>query len=100
MLSGIETGCIAVFTIEYLLRVVVADRKLGFIFSFFGLIDVAATLPFYLATGLDLRAIRAFRLLRLFRVFKLLRYNRAIQRFQRAFAIARDELVLFACCCP
>lgn len=54
-----------------------------------------AILPFYLSLGFDLRAIRAFRLLRLLRVMKLARYNKAIQRFHRAFIIAREEFVLF-----
>ncbi len=92
-----EVACIAVFTAEYLLRIAVADRKLRFAFSFFGLVDLVAILPFYLASGLDLRSLRALRLLRLFRAFKLLRYGRAIQRLQRAFVIAKEELVLFAC---
>ncbi len=54
-----------------------------------------AILPFYLATGLDLRSIRILRFLRLFRAFKLARYSRAIQRFHRAFLIAREEVILF-----
>ena len=90
-----EIFSVAVFTIEYVLRIVVADRPLKFIFSFFGIIDLAAIAPFYFATGLDLRAVRGFRLLRLFRVFKLVRYSRAMQRYRRAFALGREELVLF-----
>lgn len=97
LLHAIEVGCIAVFTGEYLLRIAVAERRLRFIFSFYGLIDLAAILPFYLATGLDLRSLRALRLLRLFRAFKLFRYNKAVQRFYRAFVIVKEELVLFAC---
>ena len=69
-------------------------------FSFLGLIDLAAILPFYIASGLDLRSIRAFRLLRLLRIFKLVRYSAAIQRFHRAFLIAREELALFAFVAP
>jgi len=34
-------------------------------------------------------------LLRLFRIFKLFRYSKAINRFYRAFIIAKEELVLF-----
>ena len=60
-----------------------------------GIIDLLAILPFYLSFGVDLRSIRAFRLLRLFRMFKLVRYSKAMQRFHRAFLIAREELVLF-----
>ena len=41
---------------------------------------------------IDLRAVRVFRLLRL---LKLVRYSSAIQRFHRAFLIAKDELILF-----
>ena len=41
--------------------------------------------------------LRAVRLLRLFRAFKLVRYSAAIDRLNRAFLIAREELILFAC---
>ena len=73
-----EIIIVAIFTIEYFLRILVADRKLKFIFSFFGLIDLLAILPFYVASGIDLRSIRIIRLLRFFRPFralKLFRYN-------------------------
>lgn len=94
-LSRIEAITVGIFTVEYLLRVVLADRKLGYLLSFYGLIDLAAILPFYILPGLDLRALRAFRFLRLFRIFKVVRYSKAIRRFHRAFLIAREELVLF-----
>jgi voltage-gated potassium channel len=94
-LRYIEIFTVAAFTIEYLLRLVVAKRKLSYIFSFFGLVDLLAILPFYLAPAYDLRSVRAFRLLRLFRAFKMARYSKAVQRFHRAFLIAREELVLF-----
>lgn len=94
-LRRIEIVTVAIFTLEYLLRVLVADNKRGFVFSFYGLVDVLAIAPFYIATGLDLRSIRAFRFLRLFRAFKIARYNKAIRRFHRAFIIVREELVLF-----
>lgn len=96
-LRCVEVFTIAVFSAEYLLRIWAAPARLRFIFSFYGLVDLAAILPFYIATGLDLRAIRAFRLLRLLRILKLVRYSHAVQRFHRAFLISRDELVLFGC---
>lgn len=95
ILRYFEIFTVAVFTVEYFLRVYVSDSKPAFIFSFYGLIDLLAILPFYLSTGLDLRSLRIFRLLRLVRVFKLLRYNRAIHRFHRALMIVREELILF-----
>ena len=57
-LRFVEFACVAIFTVEYLLRIFVAQRKLNFVFSFYGLVDLAAILPFYLATGLDLRSVR------------------------------------------
>ena len=65
-----EIVTVAIFTFEYLLRIVAAPNKLGFIFSYQGLIDLLAIAPFYL-TGLDVRWVRALRLLRLLRVLKL-----------------------------
>lgn len=91
----IETVTVLVFTAEYVLRILVADRPLRFIFSFFGLVDLIAILPFYIATGLDLRSVRALRLLRLFRIIKLVRYSEALSRFRRAFLLVREELVIF-----
>jgi voltage-gated potassium channel len=94
-LRYIEITTVSIFTIEYLLRIFVADRKFAFIFSFYGIVDLLAILPFYITTGIDLRSIRAFRLVRLFRAFKLLRYNQAIRRFQLALMIAKEEMILF-----
>ncbi len=94
-LFGIEVGTVLIFTLEYLMRLFLADKKLKFAFSFFGLIDLLAIVPFYIAMGLDFRSVRIFRFLRLFRAFKMVRYSKAIRRFQRAFLIAREELVLF-----
>jgi voltage-gated potassium channel len=95
MLRAIEIGTVGIFTLEYSARVIVADNRLSFIFSFYGVIDLLAVLPFYVSTGLDLRSIRALRLLRIFRILKLVRYSKAMQRFAMAFRIAREELLLF-----
>lgn len=95
ILNTIEVFTVMIFTIEYILRVLVSDTKLKFIFSFYGLVDLFAILPFYVVSGLDTRALRSFRLLRLFRTFKLVRYNNAIIRFHKAFMIAKEEIVLF-----
>ena len=90
-LAHLELVTVVIFTLEYLLRIYVTKRKLRFIFSFYGLVDLLAVLPFYISTGVDLRSIRIFRLFRLFRVFKLFRYSRAIQRFKNAFSLIREE---------
>jgi len=90
-----EIIVVIIFTIEYILRIVVADDKVKFIFSFYGIIDLAAILPFYIASGIDLRSTRIFRLFRLLRTLKIFRYNKAIKRFAKAFRLIKNELVLF-----
>ncbi|WP_415230306.1 ion transporter [Psychromonas sp.] len=95
ILNIIEVVTVGIFTLEYVLRFIISERKLKFIFSFYGLVDLLAILPFYIASGFDLRAIRIFRLLRLVRILKLFKYNQAINRFHRALVIAKEELILF-----
>ena len=94
-LLSFETFSVLIFTIEYFLRLFVADSKLKFIFSFYGLIDLLAILPFYIASGIDLRSIRIFRLFRLLRLFKLFRYSKAIKRYKEAFSFIKAELAIF-----
>jgi len=95
LLRTIEVVTVVAFTVEYLLRLLVAEKKLRFGFSFYGLVDLIAILPFYISTGIDLRAIRVLRFLRAFRVFKFARYSRALRLYGRAFAMIKDELYLF-----
>ena len=95
VLRGIEVVTVIFFTIEYLLRVLVATNRRGFVFSFLGLIDLFAILPFYISGTIDLRALRIVRMLRVFHVLKFVRYNKALQRFRRAFISIKEELILF-----
>lgn len=98
-LGIIETVTVAIFSIEYLLRLIVAERRLRFVFSFYGIIDFLAVIPFYagllFTLGIDLRSLRILRLFRLFRVFKLLRYSRAIRHFGNALQEVKEELILY-----
>lgn len=94
-LHYLEVVTVLVFTIEYLIRIVIAENRLRFIFSFYGIVDLIAILPFYLVPGMDLRSARIFRMLRLIRILKLTRYSRALRRMHRALLIAREELILF-----
>ena len=94
-LQAAEVAFVMIFTAEYLLRLWVAERRWDFVFSFYGLVDLLAILPFYLRLTVDLRSVRVLRLLRLFRVFKLVRYNAAVRRFRLALRYAFEELVLY-----
>ncbi|MDA8531671.1 ion transporter, partial [Flavobacteriaceae bacterium] len=95
ILKGFELFSIAIFSVEYLMRVCVSKKPLNYIFSFYGIIDLMAILPFYFTGVLDLRFMRAFRILKIFRVAKLIKYNDALNRFKKAFAIVKEEIVLF-----
>jgi voltage-gated potassium channel len=95
-LNTFELVCIIIFSIEYIIRLYIAKKKLKFIFSFYGIIDLLAILPFYLSFGFDLRSARILRFLRLFRLIKLVRYNKAINRFTVAFKMIKEELIMFS----
>lgn len=94
-LNILEIIIVIIFSIEYVLRLIVSNKKLKFIFSFYGIIDLLAILPFYISTGIDLRSIRTLRLLRVFRSFKIIRYTNAINRFHVAFKSIKTEIMLF-----
>lgn len=89
-----ERIIVTVFTIEYALRF--AANRFRYVFSFLGIIDLLAILPFYISFGMvDLRSVRMFRLLRLLRLAKLHRYGSAWQRLRTAFVDIKDELTVY-----
>jgi voltage-gated potassium channel len=94
-LYWVELVTVIIFTAEYILRVVVADKWHKFVFSFGAMVDLLAILPFYIASGIDLRSIRVLRLFRLLRVLKIMRYSKALKRLMKAFASIREEMTLF-----
>lgn len=91
----IETCLVVAFTAEYLIRLFTASKPSKFIFSFFGIIDLLAILPFYVHLSFGFVSLRALRFLRVFRILKLMRYNKAITHFNLALKLAKEELILF-----
>ena len=83
------------FTIEYALRIATSKRKWSYVFSFYGVIDLLAVLPFYLSLGVDLRALRICRLFRVLRAMKLNRYSHAMETFGIALRQSRGEFSVF-----
>ena len=75
VLTVMEYTLTAFFTIEYLLRVYCSPVKKDYVLSFFGIVDLLATLPLYLSFLLPsakyMFILRTFRLIRIFRVLKL-----------------------------
>lgn len=102
----IELVSVAIFTVEYLLRIwACVDKeeyrdlalphwkiRLKYIRSPLAVIDLLAILPTYLTlfVNLDLRFLRVFRLMR---VFKLTRYSKAMQLLLQSFKEERHSLL-------
>ncbi|MBR9859126.1 MAG: ion transporter, partial [Gammaproteobacteria bacterium] len=66
------------FTLEYGVRIYCSQNRVAYVRSFYGIIDLLAVLPSYLAILLPgasfLMIIRLLRVLRIFRILKLIRY--------------------------
>ncbi|HCE58456.1 MAG TPA: ion transporter [Prolixibacteraceae bacterium] len=88
-----------IFTLEYILRILIVQKPLRYAFSFFGIIDFLSVIPTYLslfAFGYQsLVVIRMLRLLRIFRVLKLTRYTQAGRLLMRAMWASREKISVF-----
>jgi voltage-gated potassium channel len=88
-----------VFTLEYLVRIWCVRSARRYMTSFFGVVDLLAILPTYLAllvTGAgSLLVIRVLRLLRLFRILKLSRYVGAGDILVEALVNSRRKIIVF-----
>lgn len=95
----IEWSITILFTLEYFLRVITVKSPLKYIFSMYGLIDLAATLPNYLglfvANGKALSILRALRLLRVFTILKLVRYIGASNHLIKAIKASKAKISVF-----
>ena len=89
----------ALFTLEYLARLVSVDRPLRYARSFFGVVDLVAVLPTYLALIFpELHAlidVRVLRLLRIFRIFRLTEYVADYQVMIEALVASRRKIMVF-----
>ena len=87
------------FSVEYVLRVICSKRRLRYITSFFGIIDLMAVLPaligFFLPAANYLITVRIFRLLRLFRIFKMIRYIDESRLLLRSLKSSRPKITVF-----
>ncbi len=88
-----------VFTIEYIVRIIVHPHPRRYIFSFYGIIDLLAALPTYLALVLAgthyLAVIRALRLFRVFRILKLSKFTDAGSAIASALKNSRSRIGVF-----
>lgn len=99
VLRVLEWVFTAVFTFEYLARVYCMERPRTYIFSFWGIIDLLATLPSYMgiffAGAQSLMAIRIFRLLRIFRIFKLFSFLNEGNLLLMSLKQSKHKIIIF-----
>ncbi len=87
------------FTIEYVLRIISLKRPMRYVRSFYGVIDLLAVLPTYVALvfpGIHvLIDVRVLRLLRIFRIFKLTAYITEYHQLALALKASRRKILVF-----
>lgn len=95
------------FTAEYSMRIAVVKNKRNYIFSFFGIIDFLALVPFFLSFFFPITKyfliFRMLRMLRIFRIFNLLDFMndgylivRALKNSSRKIYIFLLFLIIFS----
>lgn len=102
LLQAMEWGFTAIFAVEYLLRLYCAPQPLRYAFSFFGLIDLLAILPAFLALFYGdaqyLLVVRVLRLIRVFRVFKLRHHIKQANFLLTALQGSQQKIIVFFVC--
>lgn len=101
-----EVISVIIFSIEYFLRLLTCTYnpkyshpvwgRIRYIFSFNGLVDLLAILPFYLPliVTVDGRFLRVLRLFRLLRLFKMGRYSTAFALIIKVIRDRKEELII------
>lgn len=88
-----------IFSIEYIVRIFISPKPLKYIFSFWGLLDLAAILPTYLSFVFFgyhyLLVMRVFRLLRVFRILRLTKFNKEAILILNALKSSYYKISLF-----
>lgn len=95
----VELGFTLLFTLEYLLRIWISENRRAYLRSVYGVIDLLAILPTYVALLLPQTAplliIRLIRVLRIFRVLRLLAYLREANELAGALRRSGRQITVF-----
>ena len=91
-----------VFIIDYILRLLTADYKLGkgklsfllYPFTFMALADLLCILPSLFLLNNSLRLFKILRMLRILRVFKFIRYSKNVQILTNVLKKQKDSLII------
>jgi voltage-gated potassium channel len=95
----LEWGFTALFTLEYLARLSCVQHPLRYATSFFGIVDLLAMLPTWIAFFVPeagvLIDVRILRLLRVFRILRLTRYVEEYTALVDAVYASRRKILVF-----
>lgn len=99
ILYTIEWTFTILFTIEYILRIIIVERKWKYIFSPLGVIDFLSILPAYLgivyASYQFLMVLRSLRILRIFKIFKVKGFLNAGNFISQALYNSYRKILIF-----
>lgn len=90
----IDIAILIFFTVEYLLRILIAPNRIRFIFSPLGLVDLFVILPIF-GHFANISFLRGFRVLRTLQILKFIRQSDLISRFLESFRYYQKELQIF-----
>ncbi|SKA49962.1 ion transporter [Enterovibrio nigricans] len=98
-LTRLEWVFTILFTIEYALRLYCSPKPWAYARSFYGIVDLLAVVPSYLALILPgasgLLMIRLLRVMRIFRILKLTRYLQDSNILLRSLLMAQRKIIVF-----
>ena len=101
---SIDSACVAVFTVEYLVRLYAAPSRWKHIKQIMTIIDLAAILPYYVDLLMTIfsdrskgslpamNALVMLRVLRIFRIFKLARHSKRLRALSDSIRKSASEL--------
>lgn len=98
-LRFVEYGLTALFTVEYILRLICVPRPIKYMTSFLGVVDLLALIPtflgFYFEGSHSLLVLRSIRLLRVFRILKLGRFLGEAHELYDALKASAPKITVF-----
>lgn len=97
----IDAACTLIFIVDYIMRWITADYKLGkgwrsfiiYPFTPMAIVDLVSILPSFLYINQSLKLLRLIRLMRIMRVFKLVRYSKSIRIIGDVFKREHNQLM-------
>ncbi|MGK7954165.1 MAG: ion transporter [Crocosphaera sp.] len=97
ILKTLDNIILALFTLEYLMRLWCSEAKIKFVFSLFSFIDLLSILPLFLGF-IDIRFIRILRWFRVLRLLRLINFETSLFRIKSedGIILVRIFLILFS----